>query len=148
MTQQSFLDIEEEFYNLENLELLHVEVLFNELALYFGSKDDIQINHMILYVGTNWEILDSGRTKINDSYDTEDVILFFNQLIGTTVQSTKLFKKPLEVFIEMSNKYFLHILTTRDNKIELIYLDGQSLLIDEKNGHRRKKDLTKSSLSV
>ena len=40
MTQESFLDIEEEFYNLENLELLHVEVFFNELALYFGSKQE------------------------------------------------------------------------------------------------------------
>ncbi len=148
MTQESFLDIEEEFYNLENLELLHVEVFFNELALYFGSKQNQKTGNLILYIGKNWEVLDSGRTKIDDSYDSEDIILFFNQLIGMSVESTKLFKDSLELFIEMSNHYFLHFLTTKKNKIELIHLDGESVIIDQETGFRRNKHTTKSSLSV
>ena len=134
-TSISFEEFELELNKLISLELSHFDLYYNKLDLHFGeykNKDGEFGGDLTLYVTGHWEVIDSGKTIINEMSNAEKIKEFFEKMINKKIISIKIFEDNLELFIEFSNKLFLHIIKENENNwIELLKRNGELTYLDK-----------------
>ncbi len=138
-TRVEFREFSEKFGTLEGLPLSHVDMYFQKIDLHFGKYQEADNNfggEYVVYVSGFWEVLDSGKTVLDESYEQAEIAAFFENQLGFTVVRVTFFEETLDFYLELSNRHTLYVKGEQDGRwIELLAHRKELLSPTEKGSY-------------